>query len=763
MKRFRLLIFNKRYAATSYKISLLASLMLFFSILLTGKLFALTVPIGQDQIITEMNYYKIFSDAGPNSTLRFDGNTVFSSIIFNDGYCAHYESVRAIIGLEWEIDYGDYTYEQLQGATMKITIDGSYSAGFYLDEYKATNSDISFSNFDSFLQPFYIFSENVPLPYYSDSISLSYVGPIPEPGHWNSVYASVHSIVIYDVDHSYPCSADVYEEATIDSVTIEWSMTGACCLDDGTCPSENMTETECQAQSGYYDGSWKEGLTCAQADCQPFGACCLDDGTCSSEKITEAECQAQSGYYDSSWKEGLTCAQADCQSVGACCLDGICNDTSYTWIECELDNDGVFFEEKSCEEVKCTLGACCLSESNCRANMMKKQCQREGGKNWVEYATSCENINCAELAKPKIRGLFIYVDHINTPFKKDATEMYNYFEKYKNEELDSPVGLDPRNPVEGGNLEEIKIAMDIIRDELRPGDSFVLYISAHGWQDQGGGRDDYVKLSNGDSAYPNDVLYDDVLTQWLSNDEPNDWGATWNDVNKLVIGDFCNAGGFWGSDEDPNPSDGGDLDKLEKVAFFAAALKGKTTDYLYNYQDPDDETNWSIYTQTFREYIEEHGLTPDTPQLSEDLKNWDMSSFIGETVLEKEFGDPIIFDMSRWNPEVYVSEDFEMGALDSTVVANAGPNQEIQNKIVSLDGNESYDPRGEIVSYEWFLNYRIFNFRFPSNNKTATGPTPTVTGLAKGYYDVTLTVTDNDGLTGIDTMTVTSCFVSSLR
>ncbi len=107
--------------------------------------------------------------------------------------------------------------------------------------------------------------------------------------------------------------------------------------------------------------------------------------------------------------------------------------------------------------------------------------------------------------------------------------------------------------------------------------------------------------------------------------------------------------------------------------------------------------------------------------------------------------------------------DIDEGCNSGAPTANAGPNQEIQGNVVNLDGSESFDTDGTIELYEWSLNYRIFNFRIPSNNKNATGPTPTVTGLAKGWYDVTLTVTDNDELTDTDTMVVTNCFISTLR
>jgi len=60
-------------------------------------------------------------------------------------------------------------------------------------------------------------------------------------------------------------------------------------------------------------------------------------------------------------------------------------------------------------------------------------------------------------------------------------------------------------------------------------------------------------------------------------------------------------------------------------------------------------------------------------------------------------------------------------------------------------GNLSYDPDGTIVSYFWDFG----------DGHTGTGINQTHVYTVSGYYTVTLTVTDNDGLTGTDT-----CFVN---
>jgi subtilisin len=82
-------------------------------------------------------------------------------------------------------------------------------------------------------------------------------------------------------------------------------------------------------------------------------------------------------------------------------------------------------------------------------------------------------------------------------------------------------------------------------------------------------------------------------------------------------------------------------------------------------------------------------------------------------------------------------------------VADAGPDQTVtvsadsREKVVTLDGSGSYDPDGSIVSYEWDTG----------ETTPLTGQTVSAT-FAIGTHTVTLAVTDNDGLTATDTMTV---------
>ncbi len=82
-------------------------------------------------------------------------------------------------------------------------------------------------------------------------------------------------------------------------------------------------------------------------------------------------------------------------------------------------------------------------------------------------------------------------------------------------------------------------------------------------------------------------------------------------------------------------------------------------------------------------------------------------------------------------------------------VADAGPDQSVTDgdgngsESVTLDGTDSYDGDGTIVSYEWS----------EGGGPIASGENPTVV-LAVGTHNITLTVRDNDGETDADVVVI---------
>jgi hypothetical protein len=74
-----------------------------------------------------------------------------------------------------------------------------------------------------------------------------------------------------------------------------------------------------------------------------------------------------------------------------------------------------------------------------------------------------------------------------------------------------------------------------------------------------------------------------------------------------------------------------------------------------------------------------------------------------------------------------------------------------EGDLVTFDGSGSYDPDGTIVSYEWDFDVELDSDEDgdPANDVDATGPVVEFTWYDDFEVDVKLTVTDNDGLTGI--------------
>ncbi|MBC7849309.1 MAG: T9SS type A sorting domain-containing protein [Chitinophagaceae bacterium] len=86
-------------------------------------------------------------------------------------------------------------------------------------------------------------------------------------------------------------------------------------------------------------------------------------------------------------------------------------------------------------------------------------------------------------------------------------------------------------------------------------------------------------------------------------------------------------------------------------------------------------------------------------------------------------------------------------------IAKAGPNFSITlpTNNISLNGYSSYDPDGQIVGFNWSKISGPTQFSINSASAAST----TITNLAQGTYWFKLTVTDNSGATGGDTVVVT--------
>jgi len=104
------------------------------------------------------------------------------------------------------------------------------------------------------------------------------------------------------------------------------------------------------------------------------------------------------------------------------------------------------------------------------------------------------------------------------------------------------------------------------------------------------------------------------------------------------------------------------------------------------------------------------------------------------------------YSASNWTAgyNTYMS-DSAILATALLPIAEAGADQ-IVFDAVTLDGKAIY-PTKRIISWEWSLRHRTNS----SFNRTASGQSPTISGLKPGFYDVILTVIDDSGKTYTDT------------
>jgi hypothetical protein len=119
-------------------------------------------------------------------------------------------------------------------------------------------------------------------------------------------------------------------------------------------------------------------------------------------------------------------------------------------------------------------------------------------------------------------------------------------------------------------------------------------------------------------------------------------------------------------------------------------------------------------------------------------------------------------DYTEWlnapNPDAYPWTGIP--PVNQAPISDCGVDQAVHDE-VTLDGSASCDPDGSIVTYEWELAHRENS----AYNRTASGVNPTISNLEPGFYDVTLTVTDDGALTDTDTMLLAaagSCFCTAI-
>ena len=148
----------------------------------------------------------------------------------------------------------------------------------------------------------------------------------------------------YDEDTIFPEGMDPDEWGMVFSGP---PVTGACCLDDGTCST--LTEENCVDAGGTYNG---DNSDCDTASCNT-GACCFLKEFCYWECLELAEQDCMSEYAATWYGIGSRCDDITCPDpcVGACCLGGSqCVLTVQALCEAQ---EGTFHAYKMCDEIEC--------------------------------------------------------------------------------------------------------------------------------------------------------------------------------------------------------------------------------------------------------------------------------------------------------------------------------------------------------------------------------------------------------------------------
>jgi hypothetical protein len=314
--------------------------------------------------------------------------------------------------------------------------------------------------------------------------------------------------------------------------------------------------------------------------------------------------------------------------------------------------------------------------------------------------------------------------------------------------------------------------LSAIRDEIKPiiqpGDVFVMYIVGHGDSEWFGGDEPTEKerMNSGDeyiwlryvSVLDPHFLTDDELTSYLDEHLPN--------VQKWIFIDACDGGGFWGDKDNPW-ADEGDLEKLSNISIIASAKEGEDMHYIGENNPPGTpDIGKTIFGIALREAWSKGSNGRLNSDLNEDglvtfdeLKEWLISDsppyreeLDGIFVREGDFGDESIYSSDMWDPMSEKSDDF-IGVLltdspDNPSASAGGPYSGEAGFPITFDASGSNTPNQSIILYEWdWENDGIFD---------VITDQPTITHTWYELYSgtVRLQITDNEGLTEIDSASV---------
>ncbi len=179
-------------------------------------------------------------------------------------------------------------------------------------------------------------------------------------------------------------SGDWVTRVTWESLTCP-TVSGACCLSNGTCVS--LTSEACGLQGGTYRG---DNTVCGANTCpQPTGACCFSGGTCIQSQASQ--CVAGGGTFLGA---GVACAPNNTCPTGACCLPtGVCV-SGVTSAACTAQSGTFRGIGSSCVNANCPPpeGACCVNNGAACFTLTQALCTSINGV-WQGALTTCADGN----------------------------------------------------------------------------------------------------------------------------------------------------------------------------------------------------------------------------------------------------------------------------------------------------------------------------------------------------------------------------------
>lgn len=284
----------------------------------------------------------------------------------------------------------------------------------------------------------------------------------------------------------------------------------------------------------------------------------------------------------------------------------------------------------------------------------------------------------------RLHGLFVG-NHAAHNLRADliAKQLSAKFSSLKNVDqtiVQNIVITDEDDKITQGKIES---TISEMRQNMQSGDIFVLYIAGHGRDSLFWGSDETTKTPGDEMILLGNLDDLDYFTDayMLTDDELSSCLQGMDDIDKWVILDACQSGGFWG-DRD-NLIDAGDLDKLVNVGMIAAAQEDGTMFYCNDagskyglpYFGVAIRDGWSLGLNgySFADFDEDGTLSFD------ELVSWiekypDEPGYLdGVVVREGDFGDLVTFSHDMWTPVSEKSDDF-VGILYASSGQTPNPN-----------------------------------------------------------------------------------------